>query len=307
MHKIWKFLFAVFLSVFGILGIHMPTAKAQVNNAVFPEILMHSGSGSFWFPTKVSEENKAVKVWYYVPNGDLKTIPILFVMHGTLRNGKTYRDQWTTLADKYHILVVVPEFTKKDFPGSRGYNLGNMFDKEDAELPKNEWSFSLIEPIFDSVVQAISGQQKKYNMYGHSAGAQFVSRYCTFIQNAHVDKAVCANAGWYTMPDFSIKFPYGLKKTSLKPSDSDHLFRTNVYVLLGERDVDPDSKYLRKTKMAEKQGATRFARGNHYFATAKETAEKRRVPFNWTLQTVPGVGHSNKGMAPAAAAIIGHE
>lgn len=30
-------------------------------------------------------------------------------------------------------------------------------------------------------------------------------------------------------------------------------------------------------------------------------AEKQKVKFNWTLETVPGVGYSDGKMAPAAA------
>jgi hypothetical protein len=43
----------------------------------------------------------------------------------------------------------------------------------------------------------------------------------------------------------------------------------------------------------------RLARGRHFF----EAARGLGVPFAWRLVLVPGVGHSNRDMAAAAAAI----
>ena len=43
------------------------------------------------------------------------------------------------------------------------------------------------------------------------------------------------------------------------------------------------------------------------FATLEEAvteAARRNLPFAWRLQTVPGIGHSNAGMAPAAADLL---
>jgi hypothetical protein len=50
-----------------------------------------------------------------------------------------------------------------------------------------------------------------YDMYGHSAGAQFVHRYLQFYDSPKVKKAVAANAGWYTFPNEAINYPYGIK------------------------------------------------------------------------------------------------
>jgi hypothetical protein len=47
-----------------------------------------------------------------------------------------------------------------------------------------------------------------------------------------------------------------------------------------------------------------FERGQTFFATARKYAEGIGARFAWELETVPGVGHSNRKMAPAAAKLL---
>lgn len=117
----------------------------------------------------------------YRPEGDVSTMPVLFVMHGTLRNADTYRDNWVELADKYGVLIITPEFSDEDFPGSRSYNLGGMFDGEGNPVKEQYWAYSLIEPIFDNVQELVNSERETYDIFGHSAGAQFTHRFFAVI------------------------------------------------------------------------------------------------------------------------------
>ena len=65
--------------------------------------------------------------------------------------------------------------------------------------------------VFENIKTNLNYLGNSYNMFGHSAGAQFVHRFIQFKPLSRVDKAVSANAGWYTLPDTTIDFPYGLK------------------------------------------------------------------------------------------------
>ena len=75
-------------------------------------------------------------------------------------------------------------------------------------------------------------------------------------------------------------------------------------ILLGENDTDPNASSLRKTEEAMRQGIHRFQRGNYFYNMAKDKAGELGVIFNWKIQTVPNVGHSNSEMAPIAAQIF---
>ena len=53
-----------------------------------------------------------------------------------------------------------------------------------------------------------------------------------------------------------------------------------------------------------RQGKHRFERGNFFYKMAKDEANELGIVFNWKLQTVPNVGHSNTNIAPVAAKLF---
>ena len=226
--------------------------------------------------------------------------PVVFVMHGMKRNADEYRDQWHDLAEEHDFLLVVPEFSDRDFPESEGYNLGNRFDGAGELRPVAQWSFSAIEPIFDEVKRRFGMTAARYALYGHSAGAQFVHRFLYFVPDARVARAVAANAGWYTMPDPDVDFPYGLRDSGVSPDMLAKTLRLPLTILLGEEDTDPDHPSLNRDPAAMAQGPYRFARGQAFHATAEAAARRLGVPLAWRLDTVPGADHDNRLMAPAA-------
>ena len=149
-----------------------------------------------------------VTVRTYVPVRSDATTPVVIVMHGASRDAPRYYDDWRALAEAHGFIVVVPYLSDKRFPGSNRYNLGHVFNGDTGrQRDKDKWTFSLIEPLFDEVVKRVGGAQNEYVLYGHSAGSQFVHRFMYYVPEARVSKLIAANAGWYTMPDFSIDYP----------------------------------------------------------------------------------------------------
>ncbi len=273
-------------------------------------IMIKDGAGRFLFNDPKTATGKTLPVWYYRPKGFTPDTPILFVMHGVKRNADDYRDNWIGLADKYGLLIVAPEFSQATFPKSWHYNLGNVMARSGSDgalvpVPETKWSFPIIDRIFEQVRQSTGSRRTTFSIFGHSAGAQFVHRYMTFTGGPKVDLAICANAGWYTLPTDGEAFPYGLGGTHLPPDRLKAAFAKTVIILLGDMDIVQDRNF-RMTPEAMRQGPTRFDRGKFYFAAAKREAETLGVPFNWRVETVPGVGHDNAGMAVAAAKLV-HE
>ncbi|MBA4136545.1 MAG: alpha/beta hydrolase [Opitutus sp.] len=241
-----------------------------------------------------------VKVWHHRPAGLAADAPVLFVIHGVGRNGEEYLTDWIELADAKKFLLIVPEFSKKEFPGEESFNSGNLFDAAGALRPREQWSFSMIEPIFDAVRTKLGSTRGEYLIYGHSAGAQFVQRLLYFVPDARVARAVAANAGWYMLPELATEFPYGLRGTPADAAALRGTFSRPMVVLLGEADTDAKHPSLRHTPESDAQGLHRFARGQFFFARARAVAAEMNTPFHWTLATAPGIAHSNKGMAPFA-------
>lgn len=288
---------ALFLAVFLAGG----AATAAEPPAIGP------GAGHFLFDDPKAATGKTLRVFYYRPKSFGPETPILFVMHGVKRNAGEYRDNWIELAERHGLLILAPEFSNEDFPKSWAYNLGNVVRRGPGgtfePTPESDWSFPIVDRIFESVRRSAGSARARFAIFGHSAGAQFVHRYMTFTGGPKVDLAIAANAGWYTLPTEAETFPYGLGQTGLAPGKPKEAFAKKVVILLGEADIQQDPNF-RKTPEAMRQGATRLDRGKFYFAAAKRMSETLHAPFDWRLVLVPGVGHDNAKMAGTAAEIV---
>jgi hypothetical protein len=234
-------------------------------------------------------------------------MPILFVFHGTNRSASSYLNAWIPLARTRKFVVITPEFTDELYPSNGDsndyYNLGGVIVNKVIQ-PEENWTFSIIEPIFDFVRSDIGSRQRVYDIYGHSAGSQFVHRFLLFKEESRVRRAVAANAGWYTIPDDNIDFPYGLKNSPQKQKGLQVFFAKEAYILLGTADTDPNDSDLRKTKEALLQGPHRYARGYYFMNELKKISAKEKFTLNWKIVEVEGARHSNGQMAPAAADIL---
>jgi len=239
-------------------------------------------------------------VWYHCPEGELSDLPVVFVLHGASRNANDYRDAWTPHADAHRFLLLALEFSNVNYPDDRTFNLGNVFAKDDTRNDEADWSFGVVEGVFDYVRQEGGLKAESYGFYGHSAGSQFVHRFLYFMHQNRAHIFLAANAGWYTMPTFEQVYPYGLAGSELAVEDLKRALSHRVVVLLGTDDVNENHPKLRRTPEAMIQGKHRFERGHTFFEMAKQEAEALDVSFNWQLDTVPDVGHNNAGMARVA-------
>jgi len=279
-----------------------PPPAREVETPSDPELLtLQPGSHEFTF-----REDRPILVRYHLPAGFSPSTPIVFVMHGNGRTGDSYFRVWQQPAIDYGFLLVVPEFDAEHYPGSRSYNLGNIFPGEEPTTrnPESDWTFTAIEDLFDVIREAAGSTRAAFRIYGHSAGSQFVHRFLMTRPDAPVERAVAANAGWYTMPTEEVRWPYGLGGSGFKLTSLADRFQQDVTILLGDQDTDPNHPGLRRTLEALAQGPHRFARGQTFFRVAEAAAGSLGVPFAWVLETVPGAEHRNSQMTPRAAAIL---
>jgi poly(3-hydroxybutyrate) depolymerase len=263
------------------------------------EASVPQGTGRFVFDGGRAAKNESIPVWTYRPTRYAKDSPIVFVLHGIHREAYVYRDEWARYAESRNFLLVAPEFSAKAFPGVT-YPQGGMFDVSARPVDRRAWGYTVIEALFDRIRSMTGNTSADYLLYGHSAGAQFIHRMVLFMPGARVRRAVAANSGYYTFPMESEEFPYGLRKSPASAAKVAAAFRKDLVILLGEEDTSGTGPDFNKSPGAMRQGRCRLDRGKNFFAVAKAEAERRKVPFSWSLRTVPGVGHSNAKMAVAA-------
>ena len=276
--------------------------ESVTSSAVQSSLALNTTS-SFIYSPSGPLSSKPVKVYYHIPSGDRSTMPILFSFHGDERNASDYRDYWISIANANGFMVFAPEFKEVDYYLNNGYQMGNVFVDSDnpsqATLnPTNAWTFSIIDPLFEDIKSKISGTQLSYDAWGHSGGAQFLHRFRFYLPNSKMKTAICSNAGWYTVPESTIDFPYGINKGQLSNSNLTIAFSKKLIVHLGLNDTDPNSNALRhNTTVDDQQGLYRLARGRYFFTKSQSISQALNVPINWQKYEVVGVGHDAQLMA----------
>lgn len=269
---------------------------------------INSGSGSFLMKGGFNHEKDSIKVHYYKPQDYQSNFSVIIVLPGAERNGDGYRDKWIDLAEKHNLLVLSPSYSRKYYPKTNHYNLGRLpkssliNGSSQKSTAKVEWIFDDFDRIFDIAVKTVGSTEKKYDIFGHSAGAQTAHRLVIFNPETKVNRIVAANSGWYTLPDFNTEFPYGLKGVALTKEDLKKSFKMNLIILTGELDNKDETRGdLRNNEQVNIQGLGRVSRGNFFYKTAVKEAKKLNCTFLWKKKIVKGVGHSSKKMSTAAA------
>jgi hypothetical protein len=231
-------------------------------------------------------------------------LPVLFVHHGVGRNGRDYRDYWLPHVDGGRMLVIAIEFPEASFPEYLWYNFGNLHAADGTPNPRAQWTFGLDTRLFDALrLQGITAT-RRYGLFGHSAGGQYVHRMLSFGYRDQVAVAVSANAGTYAMPDLTTNWPWGLGGTDVTKEDLRTLLAFPLTIMAGTADIKTTGRFFPKGPKSLKQGPTRHARAHTYLRTGQIAAADLGVSLGWTVIDVPDVGHDGRRMSDAAAPLI---
>ena len=261
--------------------------------------------GTFDVSVETPGGGNRIQVFYAVPARIDASTRIVFVMHGNRRDADHYRDIWAPYARACGLLVVAPAFSSEQFPGFWHYQMGSAYTAAGERVAAGQTDYAVLERIFDAVRNRFHVKARTYDIFGHSAGAQFVHRMILFSPHARIDTAIAANAGTYTVPDAAASLPFGLQDARLSAQDLAHAYAARLWVLVGGEDTNPASRALNRSAAAMAQGANRLQRGRYFFRAAEQAAHEAGVPFNWRFQVVAHVGHNPAGMSAAAARILG--
>ena len=241
-------------------------------------------------------------VFYHLPKTIDNDTKVLFVVHGNTRNADDYLNSWIRLTKDKNIAIFAPHFKRSSFISFNTLQMSTSSGKirTDTDL----YLHNSIDTLFKYIKTKFKLNDKLYDIYGHSAGAQFVHRYLLMSDNPSVNKAVAANAGWYTFLN-GADFPYGVKNPPISLTDSNvkKFLSTNLYILIGTNDIDVDSS-INKSKGAQKQGINRLQRAKNFFTYTESIVEQNNLEFKWKYQAVPGAPHSNKVMSKAAVLVL---
>lgn len=263
--------------------------------------LLSKGEGMFTYKEYKPFADRPVDVHYYVPSsGNIGQMPIVFVFEGADRGYRYLLEAWKEEAEKKNFMVFIPHFDAKRFPLS-DYQETGVFDKQTTavRMPFLQTS-ALVDKIFEFIKLQAGSERKGYNIYGHSAGGQFVQRFMLFYDSPYVEKAIIGSPGWYTYPDSSLNFPYGTGNVPyMTPAVIKKYLAKNIVLQLATGDTIREY-FLRKTPEAELQGQNRYERGNDFYSYLQKIAADRKWPCNWMKVEEEGIGHHSAEMGRRA-------
>jgi len=240
-----------------------------------------------------------VRTYVVVPATLSSATKVVLVMHGRSRNADGYIDTWVDWASRHDYIALAPRFDDKNWAGDK-YNLGNVFTGKDGKgvkNPESQWSFTVVEGIHEQARREFRLDDPRFDIWGHSAGGQFVHRFMLFKPNAKVRYAMPANSGWYTTPDLNRAFPHGVKHPLLSLEKRDLVRWTTKPVVVFRGTADTlRTENLSQTPESDAQGQNRYERAAFMYRKIKAFDPQT----NWQMIDVPDAGHDQRKMAPAA-------
>ena len=262
----------------------------------------------FCFPAKLDKftynvwDKPDLDVYYHLPEIINDETKILFVIHGNSRNADNYLNTWIKLAKDKNYAIFAPHFKRSQFISFNTLQMSTSSGRIRNEA--NLYLNNSIDLLFDHIKPLFDLSQDSYDIYGHSAGAQFVHRYLLFSNSPKVNRAVAANAGWYTFLDGS-NFPYGINNPPIDFNSQNviNFLNMDLHIHIGSADTDISSS-VNQSEGANNQGLNRFQRANNFFNYTTKIVEKNDLNYNWSFLVVEGVAHSNSRMSKAAAEVI---
>jgi pimeloyl-ACP methyl ester carboxylesterase len=257
----------------------------------------------------VQIDSDRIEVHVYRPRDCASADRLIVVFHGADRNGEKYRKYVKDLADAECFLVYAPEFEKDDFPNWRYHRGGTV--RNGKIQPRDDWTVDYARAIVDWARDREGEPNLPAVLFGHSAGAQYLSRVAAFGDTRGIEAIVLANASTYVLPDESEQAPNGFGGIMSREAAEEALrayLAAPVTVLLGLED-NKQGKYLAVSEAAMRQGNNRLERGRFLFDSAERVADERGWRFGWQLVLVEDVGHDARGMlnAPEALDVLNFE
>lgn len=289
------------------------------------DIEIKTGTGNFLIKGGPGHTDDTLSVFYHKATGFTSDSPILLVIPGAGRNGSDYRDAWISSAEQHNLLVLSPMYPENDY-AFKDYHMGGVIDStnalEQATFAENsnvvsleeqgltvttnrnqkEWIYIDFDRIFQLAAKAVGSNQDHYDAFGHSAGGQILHRMVLFQPGTAADQVLASNSGFYTLPVFDTRLPFGLKQTPVTSNSLKRSLRQSLVLFLGELDNQHETGgLLLRSPTVDRQGTHRLERGRFFYRRAKTVADSLDAEFNWKLEVIPNIGHNYEKMSEAAA------
>ncbi len=226
--------------------------------------------------------------YLFVPS-PATSVGLLVLVHGQARSVERLVNAFAPAAGLAGFSVVAPIFSEAQH---RGYQ---RLSATTGPLG----AAHCLNAVCDDVSRRLGTDPQPFAIVGYSAGAQFAHRYA-MAYPSRVKRLIVAGAGWYTMPDPAVAFPFGCGPSIELPDglpQLDAFLTSHIRVMVGEGDVERDAGLRVSPALDQHQGRNRLERAQSWTAAVRHAALVRDLSSHISFELLPNCGHS------AAAAI----
>jgi pimeloyl-ACP methyl ester carboxylesterase len=254
----------------------------------------------------------------YLPITLAASPDVIVLAHGTPSKDESavdvagyYIENWIDLAEEQDVILIAPAFDDPNYSSKDGEQaMGGYRGLFGRNIGADEFVIELVDHYQDKY----GSTDRKFYLYGHSAGGQFVARFIV-KHPGRVKGAVITAAATYPQPNPDIPWPYGLAelRTTIQwpnpetktvidfaPNPDDWLTATTlpVTVIVGMNDFEwqPDR--------AGQKGNNRIAIARNWVQDMNRFAAQHGVAGNIKLSLIPNLGHSSIGLLPYSQAAL---
>lgn len=219
----------------------------------------------------------------------------LVLVHGISRNAIELLCRFAPAARLLGIPLIAPYFP------SAGYG---QYQQVRSTKRSPQSDLTLLE-ILDFVSARFGVPTDRIDIFGFSGGAQFAHRFA-FLHPGRVRSCIPVSAGWYTMPDPTARWPYGLAGAP-EELDSEAISKVSFHVMVGRRDTLDDPVLRRSSRIDLRQGTNRLARARNWFDAMKSWSANDES----SLTVLPRTRHSfesahRHGLVPLVFKLLGY-
>jgi len=115
-----------------------------------------------------------IQIYYSAPETISNNTQIIFIIHGASRKAKQGLTNWLPLVEGRDVVLIAPEFSK-EFYNEYAYLMKTTKTGRKLKNTSSDLESSLGN-IFNFFAAKLKLSTKKFRLYGHSGGSQFVHR-----------------------------------------------------------------------------------------------------------------------------------
>lgn len=219
----------------------------------------------------------------FVPSSGGSGAPLLVLVHGISRRALEQVASFAETAERLGVVLLAPLFGKPQY--------GQY--QQVVDRRGNRCDLALLEMV-NALTSETGCRGDRFHIFGYSGGAQFAHRFA-MLHPARIGSMSVAAAGWYTMPDLTLDFPFGIGTHPLSSGrfQPELFLGVDRHVFVGSADNVPDESLRSTQDLNERQGRSRLERATRWAAAMNEASRQLGAyPESSTFELLKGVGHS---------------